>query len=271
MSVMQDRGLGYRPDQVDKRDFDFQKLGLASPSDETEFTLMQFEPPIYNQGSSSTCVGQALAGAIHNRENQAASRGVDIEPANPARLAIYYNSRVIHTVGRIEDTGTFLRTGAQGMFRVGCPDESLWRFSTRKARINRRPSMGATIRGMGRKGGKYYRILEAGDGRIEGIVAALQAGHPVCFGTRVNEDFLNSNGPGVIEKPNALGRFAGGHAMSIVGYHRTMGETMFLVRNSWGTDWRRDGYAWLREEYIRWFQSSDFQIIVGWDLLQENV
>ncbi len=265
-------GFGYLEDPVDTRDWDIDKMGLASaPQGAGGHSLMEFEGEIYNQGRSNSCVGQAIGGAIHNVENQAAARGVDIVPAKPAVLCIYYPSRVEHEGRRVTDNGTYLRTAASALFKLGCPNDSEWPFSDRTAKVNRRPRMGATMRGMGRRGGEYYRILEAGDGRITAIKAALHAGHPVCFGTRVNNAFLSSNGPSLIEIPGGIGDFAGGHAMVIVAYkHTDPAGTLFKVRNSWGTGWRDGGYAWLTEEYIRWFQSNDFQVIVGWDLIKES-
>ena len=265
-------GLGYHEDPVDKNDWDIDKMGLASaPSASAGHSLMEFEGEIYNQGPTSSCVGQTIAGAIHNVENQAAARGVDITPAKPAVLSIYYNSRVQHDGRDVSDTGTYLRTATSALFKLGCPNDSEWPFSTSRARVNKRPRMGATMRGMGRRGGEYYRILDAGDGRITAIKAALHAGHPVCFGTRVTNSFLNSDGSDIIDAPEAGVTFAGGHAMVIVAYKDTEpAGTLFKVRNSWGAGWRDGGYAWLTEEYIRWFQSNDFQVIVGWDLIKES-
>ena len=37
----------------------------------------------------------------------------------------------------------------------------------------------------------------------------------------------------------------GGHAIALAGYNKND----FLVRNSWGTDWGEEGYAWASEAY----------------------
>lgn len=41
----------------------------------------------------------------------------------------------------------------------------------------------------------------------------------------------------------------GSHAMNVVGYHRTGGY--FIVKNSWGTDWGRAGYARFSYDYMQ--------------------
>lgn len=43
--------------------------------------------------------------------------------------------------------------------------------------------------------------------------------------------------------------FKGGHAVSIVGYD----NTGFIIKNSWGRDWGKNGYGWLSFNYHRLF------------------
>jgi hypothetical protein len=40
------------------------------------------------------------------------------------------------------------------------------------------------------------------------------------------------------------------HAVVIVGMAPVAGTTSFLARNSWGTEWGEDGYAWLPSSYV---------------------
>jgi hypothetical protein len=42
---------------------------------------------------------------------------------------------------------------------------------------------------------------------------------------------------------------SGSHAMNVVGYHRPGGY--FIVKNSWGTDWGRSGYARFSYDYMQ--------------------
>ncbi|NQY04266.1 MAG: C1 family peptidase [Halieaceae bacterium] len=262
------RGTGYRPDDPDPRDWDEAKLGLSvSASPPSSISLGQV--PIYNQGRTSSCVAQAIAGGIEILERKAPE--YHDKASTPSRLFIYFNSRRSHSGGpALFDNGTYLRTAAKAMERLGVPDESMWKFSQNPMRVNRRPSFAASMRGKARSDGNYYRILPGGDQRIKAIKAALLEGLPVAFGTLVTPDFLKSKGSHTIDKPSDTAQFAGGHAMLIVGYDVTDEGLVFEVRNSWGTGWRDDGYGWLTEDYIRWASSRDFQIIKGWKRLQET-
>ena len=262
------RGLGHIPDAPDKRDWDIDKMGLGNPSGEIA-TLRHFCPPIYNQGGTSSCVAQSVAGAIEILEYRyALERGEPVADRRPSRSFLYHGSRAYHTHGRVSDTGTYLRTCVKVAGRTGVPDEALCPFSTSPLKINKQPPSVAYFRGHARRGGEYFRIYDEGEGRIHAIKAALDEGYPVCFGTTVTRDFQRSDGAALVQKPAKSDRVAGGHAMVIVGYERTAGGLTFQVRNSWGEGWRDKGYCSMTEEYIRWDQSRDFQIIRGWERLR---
>lgn len=60
-------------------------------------------------------------------------------------------------------------------------------------------------------------------------------------------------------------RYAGGHAMLLVGYEdddALPGGGAFIVRNSWGEDWGEDGYARMPYAYVELFVSSAATILV---------
>lgn len=262
------RGLGYRPDDRDPRDWDAEDKLLSTPSGVASASVLLPHVPIYNQGRTSTCVGQTMAGGTEILERAAGYTPVK----TPSRLFIYFNSRQLHAgkVRRLFDTGTHLRTAAKAMSLLGVPDEEHWAFSQNPLRVNRRPSTVASMRGKARSDGEYYRILSSGWDRVRAVKAALLEGYPVAFGLPVTNEFLKNEGPSVFDRPSEKDSFVGGHAMLIVGYENSDDGLRFLIRNSWGTGWRDDGYAWFTEDHLTWSRARDFQIIKGWKRLQEN-
>lgn len=265
------RALGYRRDELDSRDWDEGRLGLVASSSAPTSVLLGHQPPVYDQGRSSSCVAQAMAGAIEIQERKAAvMRGESPRLIKtPSRLQMYFLSRRAHAGGpAIFDTGTYPRVLAQVVERLGVADEEHWKFRTDPFTVNRRPSMVAMMRGKSRSGGQYYRIKSVGEQRIAAIKAALLEGYPVTFGTRVTSDFLSSIGPAIVDRPMSGSKFAGGHAMLIVGYKETGSGLVFDVRNSWGTGWRVGGHCWMTEDYMRWAHARDFQIVKGWKRIQ---
>ena len=53
-------------------------------------------------------------------------------------------------------------------------------------------------------------------------------------------------------------RPVGGHAVLAVGYNQK--QKRFLVRNSWGKSWGKDGYCTMPYEYLE-TQAADFWTI----------
>jgi C1A family cysteine protease len=235
------------------------RLGLSELSAAPEsFTLYNDVNRVLDQGSTNSCVAQALAGAIDILESRA---GLKYQPAS--RLFMYYNARAFHGIQKF-DKGTFIRTCCRGLSKFGVPDEKYWKFYTNPMIVNRRPGWNPYMNGFGRKGGEYFKIKEFGSDLVYAIKAALLEGYPVAFGTLVTKDFLDNTGPDIIDIPNGTDKTVGGHAMLIIGYVEDSDGLRFHVLNSWGHTWRLGGTAFLTEDYIRWTLSRDFTIIRGW-------
>jgi C1A family cysteine protease len=90
------------------------------------------------------------------------------------------------------------------------------------------------------------------------IVQALQANHPVVFGTGVDKAFEDYSGEDiVISSPTNI---LGYHALCIEGYRRNP-KVEFLITNSWGPGWGKKGSAWLTSNYVTdALISSDFWV-----------
>lgn len=253
------RGLGYLPDDVDDRDV----LFAAPPLDERirpiNFSLMVHARERRDQVATSMCVAFGFAHALRIRE---LFLGVDLGPA--CVMSMYGVSRSYHLGKRLVDRGTYPRTMARGLSKVGVPHEDDWPFDPGK--VNKHPPPQCFLRGYKRRGGTYQRIAERGEARIEAICAAIAGGLPVTIGTMVEPSFGNLNGPRLIERPVDGAPLAGGHLMCIVGYSNH-GER-FQVLNSYGPRWRDDGTCELTADYIAWQGTQDLTIVDGWEALR---
>lgn len=80
----------------------------------------------------------------------------------------------------------------------------------------------------------------------------LAAGYPFVLGMWVFENFYDAqNNGGYIPMPE--GQFLGGHAMLAIGYEpdpKAPGGKWLKVRNSWGTDFTKDGDVYIPWEYL---------------------
>lgn len=89
---------------------------------------------------------------------------------------------------------------------------------------------------------------------------------PVIIGAAIDEDFerLSSDAYGVWNYKGSQSETIGGHAMCILGYDDYKYGGAFLVRNSWGTSFGKQGNLWIKY--------SDFKQVVSeaWIIHPDN-
>lgn len=217
-----------------------------------------------NQFGLSACAGNATGDSIEvlndiEEKDLAAAEGRSPNPPTQvSRLFIYSLARGMMDddgdgQGDIDkDEGTYIRLCFEVLSRFGVCDETVWPYN--EAKVYTAPSIKAMRQAVGHRIHSYYRIKELGDDRLDAIVSALRARHPVVFGTLVDRAFMQPNGPSVVSPPT--GATAGGHAMLIVGYV----NGNFLVKNSWGKGWRDNGFVLFSPEYMKWTNTWDLWV-----------
>ena len=82
------------------------------------------------------------------------------------------------------------------------------------------------------------------------MLVCLAEGYPFVFGFTVYESFESQKvaRTGIANMPAKKERTIGGHAVMAVGFDQS--EKRFLVRNSWGAKWGKDGYFTMPYEYV---------------------
>lgn len=145
-----------------------------------------------------------------------------------------------------KDEGTYIRLCFDVIWKYGICREDLpagkggWPYDTSKVHVL--PDLMAMRSAVGHKLHSFYRIEETGQSRIDAMLQALRAHHPIVFGTEVDEAFedLSDATPWVRTQPSK-----GGHAMVVVGYIDGQG---FIVKNSWGTGWGVEGFCFMKPD-----------------------
>lgn len=201
-----------------------------------------------DQLSIGACAGNATADAVEFL-NAAAGQ----TPVQVSRLFIYNAAR--ERAGLLQvDSGIYIRACFEVLSDIGVCREETWPYDVSK--VFTRVSMKAQREATGHKIKGAYRIKEEGSDRLEQIVSALRAKHPVVFGTTLGQSFTSLRGLGPVTPPKNETPL-GAHAMLIVGHISGKG---FLVKNSWGRSWGEDGFCILTPEYLAWSETSDLWV-----------
>lgn len=208
--------------------------------------------PVLNQGDTSSCTGNSSALAIQARMPRMPDGS--FAPL-PSRLWLYYFARAKEN-DTAQDDGAQLADVFAAAAALGFPPESAWSFSEDLAKITAHPDYTAAFEAADQRLIKgAYRITTRGDQRVANVKAAIHLGHPVVWGTSLDEAFMDL-GPTDVW-PGLTGPSVGGHAMVL---HRFDGD-MFWTRSSWGEDYADGGSARITADAVASSAASDFWVV----------
>jgi hypothetical protein len=240
-------GFGWKKDPYDARDrMHMGRPGLVRTEGRRMDLLIEH---VRHQGGSSSCVGHAIVAAL---ELLYAILGRPITRLSPKHA--YWVARAIDGFQH-EDGGAFIRSGLRGGKGVGFCPESMLPLDVET--INERPPEDAENAGITFADFKYERVLSG----AEGVLDALQSGHPVVMGVNVTNVFAYPSGDEVIPAPTRNEVRIGGHAFLLCGFDRH-GERIRML-NSWGRGWADGGFAWLDPAWIDDPSSQDVIALIA--------
>lgn len=97
----------------------------------------------------------------------------------------------------------------------------------------------------------------ATDAQLQSVMTALNFGHPVAVGMlwpNTGAQFQNLWGIQIMSVPATHGEVFDGHSVVLVGYKKSAafaGGGYFILRNSWGTGFGDNGYAYIPFDYLK--------------------
>jgi len=232
---MKDRRCGWIPDHPDIRDTHYRAV---APTPIDKIDLRPFMPPVYNQGNLGSCTANGVCALL---QYMAMQTGVTFSRIAPSRLFVYFNTRSLE--GTInEDAGGMIRDAVKAANRWGAPSEvPTWPYV--EDHFTMRPSPAAYKEAERDQALAYKRVSNV----IE-IEHALASKLPVVFGTTLYDSFNKVEADGIVHMPATTEQPMGGHCMVIVGFDRA--KQHFIVRNSWGKEWGKEGYCFFPYAYI---------------------
>lgn len=206
--------------------------------------------PVEDQGTTQSCVAQAVVGAMEYHQVKSGRPLTDL-----SRLFVYYNARILGHSTHL-DSGSFIHHGMASILAYGACEERLWPFQ--ESLVITPPTEAAYQNGRNYEATQYARTPRG----VPALVA-LAHGLPVVFGMYAPGEYYDiAHQTGRMPRPDQVvpQRPPSGHAMLIVGYD--MAERCYLVRNSWGTRWADSGYCWIPFETMDfWAVETDFWAI----------
>ena len=189
------------------------------------------------QGEIGSCTANAMAGAYEYLAKRKFGHADDV-----SRLFIYYNARELDGCTD-KDEGTYLRNCIKVLREYGACSEEIWSYD--KRRLFEQPHEEAYAQAIN------FLIEDAQRINVDlyEMRHCLAEGYPFAFGLELFESFDKAETNGRVPMPNPdREESQGGHAMLCVGYSDQ--DRVFLVRNSWGSDWGDQGYCYIPYDYM---------------------
>lgn len=253
--------FGWIPDVPDKRDIPFKAAVTDLTALPKSVDISSLTGPVLNQGSLGSCTAFATLAAYYaSRRVRTAIRTTtstsfslapsprDV-PLDSSELFQYYQTRVLENRVKI-DSGATIRSSIKSLNKFGVCTEALHKYSV--TAFARPPTAQALAEATQYRALRYERI----DNRVGSqLYSAVAKGHVVVFGSMLYQSCTEAGQTGLVKMPKKSETALGGHAMAIVGYN--MGRKLFMVKNSWGTNWGQSGYCWMPEAYLTDTSLSD--------------
>ncbi len=202
--------------------------------------LRPYMTPVEDQGELSSCVANAVAGAYEYLVKR--HRGDDAYDVS--RLFVYYNARK-RQGAEGEDDGSIIADAIEGLREDGACSEDTWPYDPDT--VAEEPS------GEAYEEASQFLVedMQLVATTLEAWKGALADGYPIVFGLSLFDSFDQQKKAGLVPLPSpkeASRESHSGHSMLCVGYSDP--DRVFIVRNSWGSDWGDSGYCYIPYDYL---------------------
>ncbi|HEY9736442.1 MAG TPA: C1 family peptidase [Trichocoleus sp.] len=188
----------------------------------------------------NSCVANAFVGAYEYLAKRDMGDAGDV-----SRLFVYYNARS-QTGSHNEDGGTYMYCAIDSLIQHGACSEDLW--PNDEELIFTEPDASAY------EHAANFKIVEAEavDTDLDLWRHTLAEGYPIAFALNTFESFdeatRNRGRVSTPKRSDNVRETHGWHAMLCVGYSDK--DRMFIVRNSWGSEWGDQGYCYIPYDYV---------------------
>lgn len=291
--TIRNKGLGWRRDPIDPRDFSLQHPEVKKILTKNNTTGLKASPPaslpskmdnrkwcspIEDQGQLGSCTANAGVGMYEYMENKAFGRYID-----GSRLFLYKATRLLMGKEGFGDSGAYIRSALGAIRLFGIPNEEFWPYTDDPVQFDRMPDPWLWALGQNFQSLTHFRLdnSDNADENIKRIKEYVTNGYAVDYGfyvyTSIDDSWSNG---GIIPFPLTTEELLGGHSVLIVGYDDGKVATnkrdnstttgCFLIRNSWGESWGDHGYGWFPYEFFQPKFNGDVLADDAWTITSEE-
>ncbi|MUG93819.1 peptidase C1 [Scytonema sp. UIC 10036] len=188
----------------------------------------------------NSCVANAFVGAYEYLAKRDLGESSDV-----SRLFVYYNARSLDGSEQ-EDGGTQMELAIKALTNYGACSEDIW--PNDEDLIFQEPESSAY------EHAANFKIQEAEfvETDLDLWKHTLAEGYPIAFALNTFESFddatHNRGRVPMPKKSDNVRSTHGWHAMLCVGYSDK--DRVFIVRNSWGSEWGDRGYCYIPYNYV---------------------
>lgn len=208
-------------------------------------SLKEFCPTPLSQGKQGSCVAWASAYAartiLEARKTGQNPNSIKFSPA-----FMYNQISIDHRTCQ----GSYIKYAMDNMFNIGAVQFNEFKYDD--SDCNRQPSQVLKNRAEEYKIKGFQRLTNENKGKAHEVLAMKQnlaKGSPVVIGMMVGGTFMSNMMGKEFWNPTGNDYYKqgfGGHAMCVIGYDDYYEGGSFLIMNSWGTEWGKGGFAWVR-------------------------
>lgn len=220
-------------------------------------SLQRYCPTPMNQGQQGSCVAWASAFAARTIiEAQRTGKNPNSIKFSPSFM--YNQISLDHNTCQ----GSYIKLAMDNMTEVGAVPFNSFRYTDKECTTDPGSTLKAQANAFKIKG--FQRLTEDGQPKVAEVLAMKQnlaIGSPCIIGMMVGGSFMQNMMGKEFWNPTSSDYNQsgfGGHAMCVVGYDDFYEGGAFLLMNSWGTDWGKGGFAWVRYSDFKDFNKEAY-------------
>lgn len=233
-------------------------------------SLQKYCPKVMNQGQQGSCVAWASAYAARTIiEAQRTGQNPNDIKFSPSFM--YNQISIDHNTCQ----GSYIKYAMDNMMEIGAVPFNSFQYD--ETSCTKQPNSSLKESAKSYKITGFQRLTDEKRGKAYEVLAMkqnLSKGSPIIIGMMVGGTFMSNMMGKEFWNPSSQDynqQGFGGHAMCVVGYDDYYEGGSFLLMNSWGTDWGKNGFAWVRYSDFKDFNVEAYGLYPMGDASKKEV